>query len=118
MEQSTQTEKIYRVTIYVAGPYSHGDIDKNVKKALDTCNKLINIGAATFCPHTFHYLNQRQSRTWDEWMQLCLKWVSVCDAFYRIKGYSPGSDKETAMAFDLGKPIFKSIDEVKKWLLP
>lgn len=119
MEQSNKskaTEAIYKVTIYVAGPYTNPNPEDNLFKALAVSNKLINIGAAPFCPHLFHYYDQIQKRSYDEWLELCFKWVSQCDLFYRIKGKSSGSDKEEALAFELGKPIFKSIDKVRQWL--
>jgi hypothetical protein len=121
MEQSYQNQTgtaKYNVTIYVAGPYSIGNIDYNVNRALKMCNELIDIGAAIFSPHLFHYLHLLRERSYEEWLSICFKWVGICDAFFRLDGYSSGADKEEAFAYDLGKPIFKDVKEVKKWLQP
>lgn len=115
-KESTASEAVYKVTIYVAGPYTLPDPEANLKRALIISSKLIDIGAAPFCPHLFHYYDAIKKRSYDSWLELCFKWVSQCDLFYRIEGKSLGSDREESLAFDLGKPIFKSIDEVRKWL--
>jgi hypothetical protein len=120
MEQSNEskvTETVYKVTIYVAGPFTHPNPEDNLLRALEISSQLIDIGAAPFCPHLFYYYDLIKKRSYNDWLELCFKWVSQCDLFYRISGYSTGSDKEEALAFELGKPIFKSINEVRKWLI-
>lgn len=104
------------IAIYLAGPITHGNPKQNVQRAFEVCNDLLDIGVAVFCPHHSYCLDQMKSRPYEDWMAIDAKWISVCDALYRMPGYSPGADREEDLAFQMGKPIFKSIDEVKKWL--
>ena len=104
------------ISIYLSGPITHGDPERNVIVAFEMCNRLLDLGVAVYCPHYSYYLDKLKTRPYEDWLTIDLKWVAVCDGFYRMEGYSPGADKEEQWAFELGKPIFKSLSEVKRWL--
>jgi hypothetical protein len=41
--------------IYVAGPYTKGDVAVNVRNAFEAANRLADVGFAPFVPHATHF---------------------------------------------------------------
>jgi len=96
--------------VYVAGPYSQGDVAVNVRNAFEAANKLANLGFAPFVPHATHFWHMLFPRPYEFWLELDNEFLSCCDAIYRLPGQSNGSDKEVKLAVKLGIPVFYSID--------
>jgi len=103
--------------IYIAGPYSKGDVALNVKKAMDCANELINLGFAPFCPHLTHFLHMNNWQPYEKWLEIDAEFVKVCDSVLRIPGDSSGADKEVELAKSLGIPVFFSVGELKKAMM-
>ena len=49
--------------------------------------------------------------SYDEWLKRCLVWVDECDAMLCLRP-SPGADAEKAYAEELGKIIYKNLEEI------
>lgn len=98
--------------IYVAGPYSNGDKDENVHRALEFANKLADLNFAPFVPHTTHYWDLKFHRPYDYWIALDIEFLKCCGALFRMPGYSPGADHEVEVAKELGIPVFHVIEDV------
>ena len=99
--------------VYVAGPYTKGNVEQNVLNAIDASSELISIGLAPFCPHLSHYLDQVHPHSWQQWMDIDLEFLSNCDIVLRLPGESKGADLEVDTANKIGIPIFYSIDEIQ-----
>ncbi len=84
--------------IYIAAPYSNGNIELNVKKALAYADVIINSGHTPLCPHLFHYLNKLYPQTEEKWKELDLNLLKKCDALIRLEGESKGADDEMEFA--------------------
>ena len=41
--------------IYIAGPYTNGDVAVNVRTAYEAANQLADLGFAPFVPHATHF---------------------------------------------------------------
>lgn len=95
--------------IYVAGPYTLGDVAVNVANAIDAGNRLMNIGYVPFIPHLCHFWHYRHARPYDEWMTWCLEWVERCEGLLRLPGESKGADREVAHAMKHGIPVFTDL---------
>lgn len=95
--------------IYVAAPYTHGDVAANVATAMAAAHELLDRGTAPYCPHLTHYLHLARQRPYDEWLALDLEWLACCDAVLRLSGHSPGADRECARAAELGIPVYHSL---------
>jgi len=91
--------------IYLAGPYTLGDVAVNVKTAMDAADTLIARGHAVFCPHLSHFLHLNHSRPYQFWTKHDLAWLPVCDVLVRIPGMSHGADAEEVEARRLGIPV-------------
>ncbi len=99
-----------RAKIYVAGPYTKGDVAMNVHNAFRAANELADLGFAPFVPHFTHFWHLLFPRPYEFWLELDNQFLPHCDAVLRIPGESSGADKEVTLAEKLGIPIFHSIE--------
>ena len=98
--------------VYVAGPYTTPDVAINMKNAMDAAAQLIEIGYTVVVPHLSHFLHMNNPQPYETWMRMDLEILEKCDAVLRIFGESPGADRETARAYELGIPVYRSIEEL------
>lgn len=104
LEQST-------VRVYIAGPYSTGDMAANVRTAIDAGDVLLRAGFTPFIPHLAHFWQIAHSHEYDTWIDWDLSWLSLCDCVLRLPGTSPGADQEVSMADVLHIPVYHSLHE-------
>lgn len=100
--------------IYVAGPYSNGDIAENVRKACEVGNELLKRGFIPFIPHLYLFWHFAFPKSWETWMKIDLEILSRSDAVLRVGGPSVGADKEVRYAEKLGIPVYYSLEELKE----
>lgn len=98
--------------IYVAGPYTHGDVAVNVRKAISMAHELARRGFAPYVPHLSHFWHLVYPRPYREWMALDRVWLVQCDAVLRLPGLSPGADEEVAVAAQLGMPVYTALQDL------
>ena len=111
MDTETETIVGHRTRVYVAGPYTKGDVALNVKEAVRASDELLKLGYAPYCPHLTHFWHMLFEHDYQTWLDLDNEWVTCCDALLRIPGDSSGADKEVALAESLGLPVFFSIKD-------
>lgn len=99
--------------IYIAGPYTKGDVLMNVRNAIKTGSKLLDMGYAPYVPHLNHFWEFLDPRHYHQWLELDNEWLKVSDALLRLPGESEGSDKEVQLANDLGIPVYYSIEDLE-----
>jgi hypothetical protein len=102
-----------KAKIYVAGPYTKGDVAVNVRTALAVANELADLGFAPYVPHLTHFWHLIFPRPYDYWLELDNEFLPYCDALLRIPGESSGADKEVQLARSLNKPVLNSVNEIK-----
>jgi hypothetical protein len=105
-------------TIYIASPYSAGDIAANVRRQHDCFNELRNLGFYPYAPLLHHYQEIIHPRSYADWMQFDLHWLSKCDAMIRLPGESIGADMEVLFARENKIPIFYSIKDLTTHFQP
>ena len=98
--------------IYIAGPYTSGDVCANVATAMAAWHALADLGLFPFCPHLSHFLHMQRQRPYFDWMAQDLAWLDLCDALLRLPGVSSGADVEVARAEELGLRVYYSVAEV------
>ncbi len=101
-----------KIKVYIASPYTIGDIAMNVKLQIDTVDQLINLGFVPFAPLYYHFQHMMHPRSSDDWMALDLEWLDSCDAVLRLPGASFGADREVECAESKGKPIFMDVESL------
>jgi hypothetical protein len=100
------------IKVYVASPYTLGDVAVNVKLQIDTVDILMNKGFAPFAPLYSHFQHMAHPRPYTDWVTIDMEWVAVCDCLLRLGGESKGADDEVRYADSLGMPVFYSIEEL------
>jgi len=95
--------------VYIAGPYTHGDVAVNVRSAVAAGLDIADAGHVPFVPHLFHFAHLVFPQPYEVWMQLDLSWLACCHAVLRLPGHSPGADREVERAMQLGLPVYHSL---------
>jgi hypothetical protein len=103
-----------RAKIYVAGPYTKGDVAVNVHRAFKAANDLADRGFAPFVPHGTHFWHLMFERAYEFWLELDNQFLPCCQAVLRIPGESSGADNEVALARKLDIPVFTDIEELDR----
>lgn len=103
------------IKVYIASPYTKGDIAVNVKRQLDCVDELMNWGYAPFAPLYSHFQHMAHPRPYTDWIKVDLEWVKACDVVLRLEGESAGADGEVKHAQILGIPVVYSIQELNEW---
>jgi hypothetical protein len=108
--------------VYIAGPYTKGNIMNNINQAVWIGNQLLDMGFIPFIPHLTGFWDLIISHDYETWMEYDLEWLKECDAVLRISGESIGADREVEIAKDMGMLIFyqddvNAIDKLIAYLL-
>jgi hypothetical protein len=103
-----------RTTVYIASPYTKGNVAVNVKTQIDCYALLMDKGYAPFAPLYSHFQEMAHPRPYEQWIELDLTWVEVCDCLLRLPSESSGADGEVEFALKLDKPVFYSIASLRK----
>lgn len=101
-----------RTRIYVAGPITVGNQAVNVRRAVDACEELFQLGYAPYCPHLSFFWEYVAPHSHAEWLDYDFSWLFVCDAVLRLPGESKGADQEVEYAKRNGIPVFNSIQDL------
>lgn len=104
-----------KIKVYIASPYTLGDVAVNVKRQLDTVDELMTLGFAPFAPLYSHFQHMAHPRPYQDWIAIDLEWVPACDVLLRLDGQSSGADGEVAFAIERGVPVVYSITELCAW---
>lgn len=107
-----------RLRIYIAGPYTHGDVAVNVHRAMLAGMSILDAGHLPFIPHLNHFLHMSYLRPYEAWLQFDLSWLTACHAVLRLDGHSPGADREVERAKQLGLTIYDSLSACLEALPP
>ena len=102
------------IMVYIACPYTKGDVAMNVARSMDATEELFELGFVPFNPLYTHFQHMKHPRPYSFWLEYDLKWLLSCTCLLRLDGESNGADKEIEVAKDFGIPVFYSIDDLKK----
>lgn len=105
--------------IYIAGPYTaknESEMENNSNKAIDAGIEVYKKGHIPFIPHLTHWVDRRCKANnilfeYEDYMRWDIQWLKACDAIIYL-GSSKGADQELKIAEDLGKQVFRSLNEV------
>jgi len=102
------------IFIYVSGPYTSNP-DENTAEAIRIGNELWELGFVPFIPHLTHFWHKQIPRPYDDWLAMDLKWLTKCDAVFRLPGESSGADMECVFARKLGLLVFHDVDSLTRF---
>lgn len=101
-----------RPLIYIASPYTLGDVAENVARAMRTWHELWQLGFAPICPLWSHFQQLLTPLKHADWLEYDLNIVAMCDAVLRLDGESVGADREVRFANEYGIPVVYSIEDL------
>lgn len=101
-----------RVKVYIAGPYSSGDVGENVHNAMLTADRILDAGLIPYCPHLWHYQHIMTPRPQSEWLGLVMEWISMCNCIIRMPGDSAGADLEVDYAKQCGLRVYHHLHDL------
>lgn len=97
--------------VYIAGPYTEGDVALNVRKAIVAGDAVYKAGHHPFIPHLTHFWHMVCPGPYEQWLAIDLEWLPTCQALVRLPGDSSGADKEEAVAEKLGIPVYYGLEQ-------
>ncbi len=100
--------------VYIAGPYTNGDIAVNVRNAILAGQAVLERGHTPYVPHLIHFWHLLCPGPRQQWIDLDLAWLQVCEGVLRLPGESVGADLEVKRASELGIPIYASLDDLPR----
>lgn len=100
------------IAVYIASPYTKGDVGDNVNKSMLMADYLEELGFLAFTPLLSHFRHLVNPRPYEYWLDKDLEWLKRCDCVLRMEGESNGADQEVAFADLEGIPVFYSVDEL------
>lgn len=96
--------------VYVAGPYTKGDVAANVRAACQAGLEIVKAGHAPFVPHLCHFMHYLEPQRYEVWMAQDFEWVKACHALLRLPGESSGADREVALALQCGIRVYRDLN--------
>lgn len=108
------------ITVYIASPYTIGDVAVNVRNSFLAADRLAKLGYLPFTPLYSHFWHFLSPHPYEFWMEMDKQWVLKCDCVLRLPGESKGADEEVALAINNLIPVFNSIESIEgnsPWIL-
>jgi hypothetical protein len=103
------------IKVYIASPYTGGDVAVNVRNQLRCADLLMDLGFAPFVPLYSHFQHMAYPRPYKDWINLDLEWILCCNCVLRLEGESKGADREVEFAKEFDMPIFYNINDLNKF---
>jgi hypothetical protein len=110
-EAQANLDALAPLRVYVSGPYS-ADPERSIQAAIQAADALLTAGHAPLVPHLKHPWIQTTDHPYEAWLGVDLTWLQAADAVLRLPGHSPGADRETALAEQLGIPVHHNIQDL------
>lgn len=116
-----------RPVVYIASPYTRGDVAINTRFQCEVFDTLMNDGVVwpvvPLWSHFQHILFPRKYQDWIDYDLALLPRYDAClrlNAKYESLGYeqkdSTGADGEVAAFIKMGKPVFYSVEDLYAWV--
>lgn len=102
--------------IYIAAPYTKGDVAENVHNAIKAADRLVDADYMVYVPHLTHFWHIMSPKPWEFWMELDSYILPFCSALLRLPGESTGADREVEQAKVHQIPIYYDIETLIKYL--
>lgn len=100
--------------VYIAGPYSRGDVVRNVAKAIIASNYLMGKGYRVYVPHLSHFQHMMEPRNYWDWLEHGVGWLLDCDCVLLLPGPSMGATLECQIAAQFDIPVFTSAKDLEE----
>ena len=102
-----------RMLVYIAAPYTKGDIGINLHRVFDVADQIIDMGHTPIIPHLTHLWHIVSPKPWEFWLKYDEAFLDISDAVLRLNGDSIGADMEVKRARELCIPVYYSVEELE-----
>ena len=127
MDISSGRSERGKPTVYIASPYTKGDVALNVRFQCEVFDRLLSEGhVLPVAPLWSHFQHTMFPRSYQEWINYDLSMLPLYDCCLRLdaifpelgyrQGQSFGADQEVDCFTRLRKPVFYSIDALYAWV--
>lgn len=99
--------------VFIAGPYTLGDVAANVRNACLAAERIREAGHLPFVPLLCHLWHLVSPHDYGYWMGMDAEWLAECDILLRLPGESAGADSEVELCDRLGIPVVHSVEELE-----
>lgn len=94
--------------VYVAGPYSEGIWEENIRAVIDAAEEIYRAGHVPFIPHTMTAMwALLYPKPKDVWLKIDLVVLERCDALVRVPGLSEGAEREVEFCKNNDIPVYR-----------
>lgn len=104
--------------VYIASPYTQGDIEENVRKSLEMADELLVHHFIPYPPLLTHYWHQISPKAWEVWLAMDKAILLRCNCVLRMPGFSVGANEEVEFAEKHAIPVYYSLEELLKGEVP
>ena len=101
--------------VYLATPYTKGDVAINVHNAIKLAEQIVQLGHTPYIPIWTHLWHIVSPHPWEYWMKMDEVIMLRCDCVLRNGGESIGADMEIEKAKQAGMRVFFSIEEIREY---
>ena len=101
--------------VYLAGPYTKGDVALNIRRMIESAERIVDVGHTPFIPLLYHLWHLMSPHEYSYWMALDHIWIEACDALVWLDGESSGTQEDIAIAEELGIAVY-SEQEFFNWV--
>ena len=110
----TNTQHLH---VYIASPYTIGDVAVNVHTSFQAAAYLRTLGALPFAPLRSHFEHMAFPQHYEHWMLEDFEYIRMSHALWRLNGISPGADREVEFADSLNIPVFyHTKSHITEWI--
>lgn len=99
------------IMIYIASPYTIGDVAVNVRTQMIVADNLMNYGYCPIIPLLSHFQHMHKPRDYEEWLRIDFEKLLRSDAVIRLPGKSIGADREVVFAKENNIPVFFGFED-------
>lgn len=114
-------------TVYIASPYTRGDVAANTHFQCKTFDQLLSDGRVLpVAPLWSHFQHLLYPRPYEDWIRYDQEMLPLYDSCLRLAAEIPdmnysqlestGADAEVKTFLQLGKPVFYSIADLYQWV--
>lgn len=103
-----------KLKVYIASPYTKGDVEANVGQSFKIFNELLNYGFIPFAPLALHFIHMTYPQSCETWLEYDLAWLKDCNILLRLPGESAGADREVEAAKKACIPVYYDIQSLYK----
>lgn len=104
------------IVVYIASPYTLGNVAVNVKMQIDIADNLVELGYCPIAPLLNHFQHLVHPRPYEDWVKIDNELVLRSDVILRLNGESKGADAEVELAKKHNIPVVYSIQELNDYV--